>query len=189
MRSLSEAEQQSLLQYAREAIIQAVCCGDLPRVLRQDAIFGERCGVFVTLHVLERLRGCIGVVEANEPLGSAVVRCAAGAALSDPRFPPVRNEELSQLHIEISLLSPPAPIRPEAIEIGLHGLLVSNDSYRGLLLPQVAVEHHLTPEQFLAETCRKAGLPHDAWRRVDTQLFGFTCQIFSEAQASSPAKS
>ena len=283
-RSLNPAEQQALLQYAREGIIDAVCCGDLPRILRNDGIFAERCGVFVTLHVLGRLRGCIGVVEtrgdatepaqAIEPLGSSVVRCAASAAVADPRFPPLRQEELSALHIEISLLSSPLPIRPEQIEIGRHGLLVvgapserqdasphpfatnvsapgerqdesrhpfttdpsSNlesplsDSRpagasrsvskavpfvkRGLLLPQVAVEHNFTVEEFLTETCRKAGLPADAWRSLtaasrrlappdsplpnagpsppaDTpadgcsiQLFAFTCQVFSDTQST-----
>jgi AmmeMemoRadiSam system protein A len=216
-RQLSVAEQQALLQYARQGIMEAVCSGELPRVLRDDGIFGERCGVFVTLHVLERLRGCIGVVDTPgdptdpahpiEPLGSSLLRCAASAALSDVRFPPLRQEELSALQIEISLLSSPQPIRPEQIEIGRHGLLVlsappshsQNPSRhglsvrRGLLLPQVAVEHNLTVEEFLAETCRKAGLPSDAWRMIPaeepladtspTQLFGFTCQIFSERDA------
>ena len=251
-RPLTAAEQQELLQYARAAIVQAVCCGDLPRVLRHDGIFAERRGVFVTLHLLQRLRGCIGVIETEEHLGSSLVRCAASAALADPRFPPVRQEELSALHIEISLLSTPEPIQPEQIEIGRHGLLVvssptrshlDREGYegsafpswgtprlvskgapemtvpqspgapplvskggssvlgvsvkRGLLLPQVAVEHHFTIEQFLAETCRKADLPPDAWRNAsapDTsrascsdaasqvQLFAFTCQIFSEGE-------
>ena len=277
-RPLTIAEQQALLHYAREAVTDAVTRGDLPRILRNDGIFAERCGVFVTLHILQRLRGCIGVVETDEPLGSSLVRCAASAALSDPRFPPVRQDELPHLRIEISLLSPPEPIRPECIEIGRHGLLVvsspsprraemGNDgppvvssatpraeigsdglavvssrtrsrverercegpavssggsssppisnfqspvSKRGLLLPQVAVEHQLTPEQFLAETCRKAGLPPEAWRQLAeasgsasppddacralpddayraltehtyrVQLFAFTCQVFSE---------
>jgi AmmeMemoRadiSam system protein A len=247
-RPLTAAEQQELLQYARAAIVQAVCCGDLPRVLRHDGIFAEHCGVFVTLHLLQRLRGCIGVIETEEHLGSSLVRCAASAALADPRFPPVRQEELSALHIEISLLSAPEPIQPEQIEIGRHGLLVVSSPTRshvdregcegpafpssgappfvsksessgasvkrGLLLPQVAVEHHFTVEQFLAETCRKADLPPDAWRNaaapdpfrssgappmVDKggsamtvpreatsaiQLFAFTCQIFSEAETA-----
>jgi uncharacterized protein len=180
-RPLSAAEQQELLHYARAAMVQAVCCGDLPRVLRHDGIFAERCGVFVTLHMLQRLRGCIGVVDTQESLGSSLVRCAAGAALADPRFPPVHQEELSALHIEISLLSTPEPIRPEKIQLGRHGLLVTSgvsptpfafkggaSVKRGLLLPQVAIEHHFTVEQFLAETCRKAGLPPDAWRLAAT---------------------
>jgi AmmeMemoRadiSam system protein A len=135
----------------------------------------------VTLHVSGRLQGCIGVVDPHEPLGEAIVRCAASAALEDPRFAPMRAEQLDSLSIEISLLSPPAPIAPEAIEIGRHGLLIALHSQRGLLLPQVAVEHHLSREQFLEETCRKAGLRGQAWRDPEARLFGFTCEVFSDS--------
>jgi AmmeMemoRadiSam system protein A len=120
------------------------------------------------------------VIEAEEPLGDVIVRCAASAALQDPRFPPIRNEEIPDLHIEISLLSPLAPIRLEEVEIGRHGLLLARGSQRGLLLPQVAVEHGLTVEQFAQETCRKAQLPPDAWQRPGVKMLGFTCEIFSE---------
>lgn len=143
-------------------------------------MFAERRGVFVTLHVRGRLQGCIGVVEPNEPLGDAIVRCAASAALEDPRFAPMRAEQLAELSIEISLLSVPAPISPEAIELGRHGLLVVLHGKRGLLLPQVAIEHHLTREQFLEETCRKASLQREAWRDPDARLFGFICEVLSD---------
>lgn len=231
-RSLSEADRLALLQIARDAIVEAVCHDDLPRVLRNDGIFAERCGVFVTLHVRGRLHGCIGVVgpgvsdapwdhnepcgpegqrspsgaafprlragqgcaatrkdrlsstdPAIEPLGHNLVRCAASAAVADPRFPRLTPEELPDLRIEISLLSPQTPIRPEAIQLGLHGVLVRNDTKRGLLLPQVAIEHHFTVEQFLAETCRKAGLLPDAWQLPSTQLFAFTTLVVSEDEA------
>jgi len=119
-------------------------------------------------------------VEPEEPLGDSVVRSAASAALQDSRFPAVRPDELSDLQIEISLLSPPLPIRFEEIEIGRHGLLISRGRQRGLLLPQVAVEHRLSAEQFLAETCRKAQLPPDAWREADTSIYAFACEIFSD---------
>lgn len=188
MRSLSEAEHEALLRLARDSVVEAVCRGDLPRYLRNDGIFGERCGVFVTLHVLRLLRGCIGVVEADEPLGSSIVRCAATAALHDPRFNAIRQEEIPDLQIELSLLSAPLAIRPEQIEIGRHGLLVSNGRHRGLLLPQVATEHSLTAEQFLAETCRKAELATDAWRNLDTKLFAFTCEVFSEQGFARPRR-
>lgn len=184
MRFLSEPEQQALLQLARDSIVEAVRCDELPRYLRNDGVFGERCGVFVTLHVLQRLRGCIGVVDAQEPLGSSIVRCAVSAALSDPRFPRVCPDELTDLLIELSLLSVPAPIRPDAIELGRHGLLVRNGAMRGLLLPQVALEHHFSVEQFLGETCRKAGLPAAAWQQTDTEILAFTCQVFSEQRVS-----
>lgn len=177
---LSATERESLLQLARDSIVQAVHHQQLPVHIPRDGIFAERRGVFVTVHVAQKLRGCIGVVEPSEPLGEAVVRCAACAALHDPRFSTVASGELSDLQIEISLLSKPLPIRPETIEVGRHGLLIVSGAHRGLLLPQVAVEHHLSPEQFLAETCRKAQLPPQAWRDPMTSVLAFTCEIFSE---------
>ena len=107
--------------------------------------------------------------------------------MHDPRFSPVAGHELSNLSIEISLLSPPEPISPDIIEIGKHGLLISRDERRGLLLPQVAVEHSLSREAFLEETCRKAGLPRQAWREEATRIFGFTCEVFSEVDLESKA--
>ncbi len=89
----------------------------------------------------------------------------------------MQPEELPGLEIEISLLSPLERIQPEAIEIGKHGLLVEQGIRRGLLLPQVAVEHHLDREQFLKETCRKAGLSWDAWKAADTLIYAFTCEL------------
>ena len=186
MPSLSESDRSRALQLARQAVTEAVSCRKLPEEIPNDGVFAERRGVFVTLHVSGRLQGCIGVVEPYEPLGEAIVRCAASAALEDPRFAPMRADQLAPLTIEISLLSPPAPIAPDSIEIGRHGLLISLHSQRGLLLPQVATEHHLSREQFLEETCRKAGLRREAWRDPEAQILGFTCEVFSEV-GHSPA--
>jgi AmmeMemoRadiSam system protein A len=180
MPSLSESDHHALLRLARQAVVEAVSQGHLPEQIPQDGVFAERCGAFVTLHVRRRLRGCIGVIEGDEPLGESIARCAASAALQDPRFPPLCPADLDELHIEISLLSPPAAIRPEQIEIGRHGLLVSRGAQRGLLLPQVATEHRLTREQFLEEACRKAQLARQAWQECGTLIFGFTCEVFSE---------
>ncbi len=180
MPSLSEADRRALLQLARNAVVQAVSHGGLPEQIPQDGVFAERRGAFVTLHVQRRLRGCIGVIEADQPLGDSIARCAASSALQDPRFPPLRTEDLAELQIEISLLSPLAPIPLEQVEIGRHGLLIARGTQRGLLLPQVAVEHHLNREQFFEETCRKAQLARDLWRKSGTQLFGFTCEVFSD---------
>jgi uncharacterized protein len=180
MSSLSESDRQSLLQLAREAVTAAVSRGEILSPVPTQGVFAEKRGVFVSLHVRGQLRGCIGVVQAHEPLGEAVVRCAASAALQDPRFPPLCADDLPRIQIEISLLSPPFPIRLEEIEIGRHGLLVSRGQQRGLLLPQVAVEHHFAPEQFLSETCRKAQLLPDAWRAPDTVVQAFTCEVFSD---------
>lgn len=177
---LSEAQRRAALQLARTTIVDAVSHHKLPEVFPSEGVFAEKRGVFVTIHRNQKLQGCIGVVEAKEPLGEAIVRCAASAALEDPRFAPLKPDQLSGLNIEISLLSAPESIAPESIEIGRHGLLVQLHAHRGLLLPQVATEHHLTREQFLEETCRKAGLPREAWRDPEAQILGFTCEVFRE---------
>ena len=177
--AISAEERHKLLQFARESAQSAVT-GAVFKPAPKDEVFSLVCGVFVTLHVSGKLRGCIGVVEASEPLRESIAHCAASAALHDPRFPPIRPEELNRLEIEISLLSPPAPIRPDQIVLGRHGLIVASERRRGLLLPQVAMEHRLDRETFLAETCKKAGLPRDAWKSETVEIFGFTCEVFSD---------
>jgi AmmeMemoRadiSam system protein A len=176
---LCNSDRESLLCLARLAVTEVVSRGQILAEIPAGGIFAERRGVFVSLHVGQRLRGCIGVVDPQETLGNCVARCAAGAALQDPRFPALRLEELRNLQIEISLLSTPFAIRPEEIEIGKHGLLISRGSQRAVLLPQVAVRHRLNAEQFLAETCKKAPMAPDAWRDPEANCFGFTCEIFS----------
>ena len=120
------------------------------------------------------------MIQPHESLGENIARCAFSAALEDPRFAPMQPDELSQLEIEVSLLSPLERIQPQQIEIGKHGLLVEQGFRRGLLLPQVATEHHLGREEFLNEACHKAGLPLDSWKAADTRIYGFTCEIVAE---------
>jgi AmmeMemoRadiSam system protein A len=184
MPSLSEADRQDLLRLARQAVAEAVIRAHLPDNIPFNGVFAERCGVFVTLRSGNRLRGCIGVIDGDEPLGESIVRCAASAALQDPRFAPMVPEDLGDLEIEISLLSPPVIIDPAKIEVGRHGLLISRAALHGLLLPQVAIEHNLTREQFLDEACRKATLPREAWKDPETQVLGFTCDVFTDAGIS-----
>jgi AmmeMemoRadiSam system protein A len=184
MPSLSENDRQSLLTFAHQVVVEAVTRGCLPDDIPNGGIFAERFGVFVTLRKKNRLCGCIGVVQADAPLGDSIARCAAGAALQDPRFAPMRAADLGHLQVEISLLSPPEPIDVSQIEIGRHGLIVASGDSRGLLLPQVATEHGFTREQFLAETSRKAGLPQDAWRAARTQVLAFSCEVFSDRSPS-----
>jgi AmmeMemoRadiSam system protein A len=180
MPCLSEDERKAILELARQAVGEAVCRNRPLPEIPSTGVFERRAGVFVTLHVARRLHGCIGVIDAKEPLGQSIARCAASAALEDPRFPKMRPEELSALDVEVSLLSPLERIQPEQIEIGKHGLLMEQDFRRGLLLPQVAVEHHLDRERFLQEACRKAGLHADAWKSPGTRIYGFTCEIVAE---------
>ncbi len=141
---------------------------------------GEPAGAFVTLRRGDRLRGCIGHLEASSPLALAVMWAAKAAAFEDPRFEPVQPEEVAELTIEISVLTPFQEIAPEKVILGTHGVVIQRGHRRGLLLPQVATEHNLTRERFLEETCMKAGLARDAWRESATKVFAFTAEVFSE---------
>lgn len=179
MFQLTEADQQLLLRLAREVLEQSVRHQGLPEVEEPQGALRENCGAFVTLHKAGRLRGCIGYVEGLKPLYQTVRECAQAAALRDPRFDPVTPEELPALRVEISVLSPLVVVTPDRIEVGRHGLLVSRGAQRGLLLPQVAVEWKWDRERFLEETCRKAGLPEDAWQH-GAKLQAFTAQVFAE---------
>src|ERR1700748_538603 len=134
---LSEADRRQVLGLARSAIVGAVSPHKLLDTIPHDGILGEKRGVFVTIHVDGNLHGCIGTTEATEPLGDAIVRCGASAALQDPRFAPMQADELNRLEVEVSVLSPLLPIRPEEVEIGKHGLMILDAGHRGLLLPQV----------------------------------------------------
>lgn len=150
--------------------------------------FEQHKGVFVTLHTYpdHDLRGCIGIPTPVMSLKDALVE-AATSATHDPRFPVLSSEELDQVIVEVSILSKPELIQvstpqqyPKHITIGKHGLIVQNGMYKGLLLPQVAVEQGWHKEEFLSHTCMKAGLTADAWFDRNTKIFSFTGQIFSE---------
>lgn len=146
---------------------------DLPANLKEPR------AAFTTLHLDGQLRGCVGYVAAAKPLIETVAETAIAAAFTDPRFPAVTAGEAPRLKIEISVLSPPQPIRPDEIVPGRHGLIVSLATRRGLLLPQVAPEHGWDALTFLAHTCAKAGLPADAWQKGAT-IEAFTAEVFGE---------
>jgi AmmeMemoRadiSam system protein A len=171
----------ALLDLARRAISTAVIEKQILDIPPYSAALAHPAGAFVTLHRDGKLRGCVGQVESPGPLAETVARAAISAALHDSRFPEVRADELEKLDIEISVLSVPEPILPEAIVIGLHGLLIVNGEKRGVLLPQVAGERKWSTEHFLEETCAKADLPPDAWREAATRILAFTAEVFSEA--------
>jgi AmmeMemoRadiSam system protein A len=181
MSSLGTDAQQLLLGLARRAIEVWLTEHALP-VVPQIALLQRRQGAFVTLFRNGELRGCIGQVEPLDGLGEVIVWCAVAAATRDPRFPPLTLAELPQTEVEISLLSPPVPVRPEELLVGRHGILVSRDGRHGLLLPQVAAERAWTAERFLSEACRKAGLAPQAWRDPGTQLYAFTAEVFRESE-------
>jgi AmmeMemoRadiSam system protein A len=179
---LSEEERRTLLAAAREAIA-AHLAGREAVLPRATGALAEPRGAFVTLHRRSdrELRGCVGVLRPEQPLASAVFRMAVAAATQDDRFGPVVVAELAGLSIEISALSRLAPIRPDEIELGRHGLVVRAGDKRGVLLPRVPVDHGWDRDVFLAQTCRKAGLAADAWTHAGTQLQGFTATVFSDA--------
>ncbi len=168
-----------LLRLARHSV-EAAVRGEQANLHSEIPIaLHANLGAFVTLFRDRELRGCVGFLASTEPLYKAVIAAAAGAALRDPRFTPVLPAELPVLDLEISVLSEFEEIRPDEIRIGTHGLVVTHGSARGLLLPQVAVERNWSAQRFLEETCRKAGLAPDAWRR-DTIIEAFTADVFSE---------
>jgi AmmeMemoRadiSam system protein A len=180
MSRLSSDDCRALLDLARRAISSAVI---EKRILDLSACAitpTEPAGAFVTLHRDGQLRGCVGQVESLDPLDETIGRAAINAALHDPRFPAVGADEVESLEIEISVLSPPAPIAPEAILLGQHGLLIVKGENRGVLLPQVATERRWSSQRFLEEACAKAGLPRDAWREPATRVFAFAAEVFSD---------
>jgi AmmeMemoRadiSam system protein A len=179
----TDSDRALLLGLAREAIA-AFVGGGAAHVPSMTGALGQRGGAFVSLHRKGELRGCIGHIEAAEPLGKVVPRCAVAACSSDPRFPPLAPEELKDIAIEISLLGALEPIKgPADVEVGRHGLLVQRGWQRGLLLPQVAAELEWDAETFLARTCQKAGLPRDAWKQDDVRVWRFEAEVFGENDA------
>jgi AmmeMemoRadiSam system protein A len=178
---LSSDDCRALLDLARRAISTAVIEKRILDLPPYPAALSEPAGAFVTLHRDGQLRGCVGQVESPDPLAETIARAAINAALHDSRFPAVEADEVRSLEIEISVLSPPEPIAPEAILPGRHGLLIVKGERRGLLLPQVASERQWSSQRFLEETCAKAGLPRDAWREPSTRVLAFAAEVFSDA--------
>jgi uncharacterized protein len=182
MFSLDNREKLLLLEVARRAMSEAVSRRETEGLFAPELATLECAGAFVTLRRGNRLRGCIGQIAPEQPASEVVAYSARAAALDDPRFEPVRAEELAEIEIEISILSSPEITDPHQIEAGRHGLIVSRGSHRGVLLPQVATEHRWESQRFLEETCIKAGLERDAWRDPETQILAFTAIVFSESE-------
>lgn len=177
----SATERQLLLQLARDSIQSGLEGRELDLTPLSHHLAEPR-GAFTTLHLGEKLRGCIGYVSPTDSLYKTVADTARAAAFDDPRFEPVTLSEVPRLKIEISVLSPLQPIRPNEVVIGRHGLVVIQGNRRGLLLPQVAPEWNWDRETFLAQTCLKAGLAADAWQH-GAELQGFTAEVFGEADS------
>jgi hypothetical protein len=179
---LNEKQQKILLGIARKTIEEYIRNRKVPDFEVDDPILKEKRGVFVTLHRRGMLRGCIGYIMPLEELYKAVSKMAIESSTGDPRFPPVRPEELDEIEIEISVLTVPERVSSiDEIELGKHGVIVKKGYHQGVFLPQVATETGWTKEEFLNRLCYdKAHLPEDAWKDKETEIYIFSAQVFEE---------
>ena len=177
----SASQKKALLALARDAIEGYVTSGKIMEVDVRDSRLLEMRGAFVTLMKKGQLRGCIGSLLPDKPLAKTVSQMAISACSHDPRFNPVTADELKDIHIEISVLSPLEPVADvNTIEVGTHGLLVDYEGRSGVLLPQVATERGWSREEFLRKTCIKAGLSPDTWKLAGVKIYSFTAEVFGE---------
>lgn len=182
--NLTVEEKRILLEAARKSIqtIFGKEEADKPD-FKLYPILKENAGAFVTLTKKKELRGCIGYITSDKNLFDTVCSAAIQAAENDPRFLPVKENEMHNISIEVSVLSQPSPIKSyDEIKIGVHGLILEEKGRRGLLLPQVPVEHHLNKEQYLDAICNKTGFPSGYWKTKQLKLSGFTATVFSEEE-------
>ncbi len=179
---LTPKEKEILLDIVKKTIIGKVNNKkNLPKITVDSETLQEKRGAFVTLKKKGHLRGCIGYIKAVKPLWETVQEMALAAAFHDPRFPSLQAEELKDLSLEISVLSPLQRIKNiNEIEVGKHGLYIVRGYNSGLLLPQVAVEYCWDRETFLRETCYKAGLPSEDWMDKETEIYIFSADYFGD---------
>ena len=176
---LNADEKKLLYHIAKTVIENGAKRRPVPEFKVDAPILRENRGAFVTINKNGRLRGCIGYIEGRGPLYKTVEEMAEAAAFRDPRFSPVKENELSELEIEISVLTPLRKVTDvNEIEIGRHGIYLKKGWYSGLLLPQVATEYGWDRQTFLEHTCQKAGLPIHSWKDKDTEIFIFSADIF-----------
>jgi hypothetical protein len=176
---LTEEEKKVLHQIARAAIERRLGREKLPEVEISGEHLQENRGAFVSLHKRGQLRGCIGTIQPAKPLHRVVEDMASAAAFDDSRFNPLSLEEMKDVELEISVLTPLERVTEiDDIEVGKHGLYIKKGFYSGLLLPQVATDYNWSRQTFLEETCRKAGLPRNAWKEKGTELFMFSAEVF-----------
>ncbi len=178
---LTAKQKKILLKIARESIFSAVKSKKMPEYTIKDSVLNINCGAFVTLHINNNLRGCIGNITAETPLWQTVRNMAVESALRDPRFYPLTPDEFKKADIEISALSPLKKIKDlKEVKVGKYGLLIKKGFYQGLLLPQVATNYGWDRTVFLEQTCYKAGLNKNCYKEKDTEIFIFSAVVFSE---------
>ena len=185
---LSDEQGERLLEIARETVEHFLENGEKPD-FESEGFLGEERGVFTTLRKDGELRGCIGFPKPVETLLQAVQDSAVKAATQDPRFPEVSEDELDSILFEISVLTVPERLEYDApedlvgsIKVGRDGLIVSSGFHTGLLLPQVAEDNDWDAEEFLSQTCVKAGLSPDAWKERELIVKSFRAQVFDEGE-------
>lgn len=181
----SDDDKKNMLTAAREVLSSCARGEEVMMPESLSELDSEPMGIFITLHTRKgELRGCIGYLVGIKPLPDAIVEMTKAASKNDPRFSPVKEAELNDIVLEISLLSPLKKIdSPDAIEIGKHGLVVSDGPNKGLLLPQVATENNWDKITFLEHTCEKAHLPRDAWKSEETEISIFSAEVFEEKKS------
>jgi AmmeMemoRadiSam system protein A len=176
---LNEEEKKTLHHIAKTVIENKVKGKPIPDFKIESPILKENRGAFVTLQKKGQLRGCIGYIEGHGPLHYTIKEMAEAAAFRDPRFSPVKEKELPELDIEISVLTPLQRVKDvNEIQVGTHGIYIKKGWLSGLLLPQVATEYGWDRQTFLEHTCQKAGLPSTAWKEKDTEIYIFSADIF-----------
>jgi AmmeMemoRadiSam system protein B/AmmeMemoRadiSam system protein A len=176
---LNEEEKKTLHQIAKTVIENKAKGKAVPDFKVESPTLKENRGAFVTIHKRGQLRGCIGYIEGQGPLHKTIERMAEAAAFKDPRFTPVKENELPELELEISVLTPLKRITDvNEIQVGKHGIYIVKGMWAGLLLPQVATEYGWDRQTFLEHTCQKAGLPSNAWKEKDTEIYIFSADIF-----------
>lgn len=183
--TLNSKERKLLLEIARNAIVTAIRTGRVPACdVSAPQLLGLQ-GCFVTIKKKGALRGCIGNFKSDKPLYQLVQEMAVSAATRDPRFYPMKEEDLADFELEISVLSPLSKISdPEEVVVGTHGLYLEKNFSRGVLLPQVAVEQGWNRDVFLGQTALKAGLRKDDWKE-GADIYVFTAQVFGEERQES----
>lgn len=175
---LSVQEKEQLKKLAKQTI-EEVLLGRDKSEFEPTETLKEKSGAFVTIKKNNQLRGCIGYIRGILPLHETVREMAVQAAFRDPRFSPLQKDEVNKIDIEISVLTPMKKIIDiNEIEVGVHGIYIEKGPYSGLLLPQVATEHHWDKISFLENTCYKAGMPKDAWKSKDTVIYIFSADVF-----------
>ncbi|KAF0150553.1 MAG: AMMECR1 domain protein [Ignavibacteria bacterium] len=181
---LTSEEKKILLAAARNSILSLFETVTIEKPdYKKHPVLKSHSGAFVTLTENKRLRGCIGYIIGDKAVFETVCEAAIQAAKYDPRFSPVRKEEIKDISLEISILSKPFPLNCyDEIELGKHGLILQEQGRRGLLLPQVPIEHKMNKEEYLDAICQKSGFNKSYWKEKELKLSAFTATVFSEEE-------